>query len=48
MESDGLEWPLAGVVFDTLWRGTLNRTVAQEFSLRTNRTVLVFRPHPKR
>lgn len=48
MRSTGLEWPLDGVVLDALWRGTLNRTTARSFSLQTNHTVLVFRPHLNR
>ena len=45
MESEGLAWPLKGVAFDTLWRGTLNRTVSDTFSIQTNRPALIFRPH---
>jgi thiamine pyrophosphokinase len=45
VESEGLEWPLAGVKLDVLWRGTLNRTVSEKFTLRTNRTVLIFQQH---
>lgn len=48
MASDGLVWPLKGVTFDALWRGTLNRTLSDSFSITTNRPVLVFRPHPNR
>ena len=48
MTSDGLAWPLKGVTFDALWRGTLNRTLSDSFSITTNRPVLVFRPHPNR
>ena len=43
--SGGLEWPLKGVALDKLWRGTLNRVVTCPFSLRTNRPVLIYRPH---
>lgn len=43
--SEGLVWPLKGVAFDTLWRGTLNRTVADSFSVATNRPVVVYRLH---
>ena len=46
MESDGLVWPLKGIVFDALWRGTLNRTLSGPFSIATNRPMLVYRPHP--
>ena len=45
IESEGLCWPLKGVVFDSLWRGTLNRTVSDTFSIQTNRPALIFRPH---
>ncbi len=45
MESEGLAWPLKGVVFDSLWRGTLNRTVSDAFSIKTDRPAIVFRPH---
>jgi thiamine pyrophosphokinase len=45
MESEGLKWPLNGVRFDSLWRGTLNRIVASRFSIRTDRPAIVFRPH---
>lgn len=44
--STGLVWPLAGVVFDTLWRGTLNRTNATSFTLTATSPILVYRPHP--
>ena len=45
MTSDGLKWPLNGVRFDALWRGTLNRIVSARFSIRTDRPVIIFRPH---
>ena len=45
MVSEGLEWPLMGVAFDTLWRGTLNRATSCSFSIRTNRPALIYRPH---
>ena len=45
MESEGLKWPLNGVRFDSLWRGTLNRIAASRFSIRTDRPAIVFRPH---
>ena len=45
MASDGLKWPLDGVRFDTLWRGTLNRIVSARFSIRTDRPAITFRPH---
>ena len=45
MTSDGLKWPLNGVRFDALWRGTLNRIVSARFSIRTDRPAIIFRPH---
>ena len=48
MDSVGLEWPLKGVRFDTLWRGTLNRTTAPTFSIRTNRPAIIYRPFQSR
>ena len=45
MESEGLKWPLRGVRFDALWRGTLNRIVSRCFSISTDRIAIVFRPH---
>lgn len=45
MSSEGLVWPLDGVALDELWRGTLNRTAGDCFSLRTNRPALVYVPH---
>lgn len=48
MESQGLEWPLAGVKFDTLWRGTLNRTVTGVFTLVTDKPVIMYRPYRER
>ena len=45
MASEGLKWPLDGVRFDTLWRGTLNRIVAPRFLIRTDRPAIIFRPH---
>lgn len=46
MSSEGLKWPLDGVRFDFLWRGTLNRIVSPRFSIATDRPAIVFRPHP--
>lgn len=46
MSSEGLEWPLEGVKFDSLWRGTLNRIVSSRFSVATDRPAIIFRPHP--
>ena len=45
MTSEGLEWPLAGVSLDVLWRGTLNRTTGGTFTLRTNHPVLLYLAH---
>lgn len=33
MTSAGLQYPLSGVVFDTLWKATLNRACGSEFTL---------------
>lgn len=46
MKSKGLVWPLDGVTFDQLWRGTLNRISSSRFSISTNRMAVVFIPHP--
>lgn len=43
--SEGLEWPLDGVALDALWKGTLNRTTGTAFTLRSDRPLLVYRPH---
>lgn len=43
--SIGLEWPLNGVALDALWRGTLNRTIGAEFTISTNRPLIVYIPH---
>ena len=45
MTSEGLEWPLKDVALDALWRGTLNRTTGDTFSLRTTHPVLLYLPH---
>ena len=45
MNSKGLKWPLLGVKFDSLWRGTLNRTTGGGFSIETDRPAIIFRPH---
>ena len=45
MTSEGLEWPLEGVALDALWRGTLNRTTGDTFTLRTNNPILLYLPH---
>ena len=42
VESEGLEWPLGGVDLSRLWSGTLNRTSAREFSIRSSAPVLVY------
>ena len=46
VESEGLKWPLNGVPLDALWRGTLNRTISDSFSITVNRPVLVYLPLP--
>ena len=43
--SRGLAWPLDGVDLAPLWRGTLNRTSSDSFTLRTSRPLLLYRPH---
>ena len=43
MTSEGLRWPLDGVTFDSLWRGTLNRADGDSFTIRTDRPAIVFR-----
>ena len=43
--SVGLEWPLNGVPLDSLWRGTLNRATGAEFTISTNRPLIVYRPY---
>jgi thiamine pyrophosphokinase len=45
MSSTGLKWPLKGVKFDSLWRGTLNCIVSDRFSICTDRPAIIFRPH---
>ena len=45
MTSEGLEWPLEGVALDALWRGTLNRTTGDTFTLRTTHPILLYRAH---
>lgn len=42
MTSKGLEWPLDGVRFDTLYRATLNRAVSRRITLMSDRPVSVF------
>ena len=44
MKSRGLEWPLDGVRFDVLHRGTLNRAADPEIVLCSDRPVSVFFP----
>lgn len=43
--SRGLAWPLDGVALDALWKGTLNRTTGEAFTLRSDVPLLVYRPH---
>ncbi len=45
VESTGLAWPLAGVDLRDLSRGTLNRTNAPAFTLKTTHPILVYLPH---
>lgn len=42
MKSRGLAWPLDGVKFDTLWRGTLNRTDWDVFEIWADAPAIVF------
>ena len=42
VESEGLQWPLGGVDLSRLWSGTLNRTTAREFTIRSTAPVLVY------
>jgi thiamine pyrophosphokinase len=46
MRSEGLKWPLDGVSFSSLWRGTLNKVTSPRFTVFTDRAAIVFRPHP--
>ena len=43
VESEGLKWPLGGVDLSRLWSGTLNRTTARGFNIRSTAPVLVYR-----
>ena len=36
MTAEGLEYPLDGVVFDSLWKATLNRALRESFTLSPN------------
>ena len=45
VSSKGLAWPLDGVDLMPLWRGTLNRTTSDSFTLRTSHPILLYRPH---
>ena len=45
VSSRGLAWPLDGVDLSPLWRGTLNRTTSDSFTLRTSHPLLLYRPH---
>lgn len=42
MESTGLVWPLEGVKFENLYCATLNKTCAENFTVKTNRRVYVY------
>ena len=42
MTSTGLQWPLAGVTFDTLYRATLNRATASRICLTSTHPVYAF------
>jgi thiamine pyrophosphokinase len=43
--SSGLAWPLDHVDLTPLWRGTLNRTTSDSFTLRTSHPILLYRPY---
>ena len=43
--SRGLAWPLDGVDLAPLWRGTLNRTTGDSFTLDTDRPILLYRKY---
>jgi len=45
LSSEGLAWPLDGVRFDALCRGTLNRIVGTAFAIRTDCPVILYLPH---
>ena len=45
VSSSGLAWPLDHVNLTPLWRGTLNRTTSDSFTLRTSHPLLLYRPH---
>jgi len=45
MTSEGLEWPLEGVALNALWRGTLNRTTGDTFTLCTTHPILLYLAH---
>ena len=45
MSSEGLEWSLGGVSLDALWKGTLNRTNAESFSLTVDKPAILYLPH---
>ena len=42
MTSTGLQWPLAGVRFDSLYRATLNRASSARLTVTSDRPVFVF------
>ena len=43
--SVGLKWPLDGVDLAPLWAGTLNRATGDQFTVRTDHPLLVYRPY---
>lgn len=43
--SVGLKWPLDGVNLAPLWAGTLNRATGEQFTVRTDHPLLVYRPY---
>ena len=45
--SRGLAWPLDGVDLSPLWRGTLNHTTGETFTVCTNRPILLYSAHPQ-
>lgn len=47
IESRGLKWPLQGVDVSELYSAVHNATSEDSFKLRTNRPIIVYRPHPQ-
>lgn len=43
ISSEGLEYPLYG--FSRLWQGTLNKSVADKVTVRSNGTIIAYIPH---